>query len=414
MLLGGAGGSFGAATTFPTGLSPTGSAIADFNGDSNNDIVFADQDSGTFSVLVSDLLRNSNAEADAGSDDGLDDVDLTNWTETGAATAVQYGAAGFPTDAQAAAFGGGSNFFAGGSGAATSTATQNWTVPASSADDIDAGGVTANLSGHLGGFADQGDDASVGATFLDAGGAKLAGFKIGPATPAQRGNATGLLYRSKHAAVPAGTRKIRSAKPSGASARVRATTATPTTSARPSPGSEPADFSILSRRMADDRATLKAQPRTDFGSRESRRLRRSGFVPGVVYGAGEEARAFQAPARAVRDVLLHGGALFDVEIEGSAAVPVAAQGRAAPHPVRDDLVHLDLHEVKLDEEDRGRRHDRAHPGTEDAPGRQGGRQCSSTSPMRSTISALPTAIPESIPADVSGMVIGDTLQLPAP
>ena len=31
-----------------------------------------------------------------------------------------------------------------------------------------------------------------------------------------------------------------------------------------------------------------------------------------------------------------------------------------------------------------------------------------------TISALPTAIPESIPADVSGMVIGDTLQLERP
>ncbi len=209
VLLGGPGGSFGAATTFPTGLSPTGSAIADFNGDSNNDIVFADQDSGTFSVLVADLLRNSNAEADAGSDDGLDDVDLTNWTETGATTAVQYGAAGFPSDAQGAALGGGANFFAGGSGAATSTATQNWTVPASSADEVDAGGVTANLSGHLGGFADQSDDASVSATFLDAGGARLDSFRIGPVTAAQRGNATGLLYRSNDAAVPVGTRKVR-------------------------------------------------------------------------------------------------------------------------------------------------------------------------------------------------------------
>ena len=162
--------------------------------------------------------------------------------------------------------------------------------------------------------------------------------------------------------------------------------------------------------MASDRATLKAQPRTDFGSRESRRLRRSGFVPGVVYGAGEEARAFQAPARAVRDVLVHGGALFDVEIEGSAAVPVVLKEQQR-HPVRDDLVHLDLHEVKLDEKIEA---DVTIEliGTEDAPGvKEGGVLEHVTHEI--TISALPTAIPESIPADVSGMVIGDTLQLSA-
>ena len=47
------------------------------------------------------------------------------------------------------------------------------------------------------------------------------------------------------------------------------------------------------------RETLKAAPRTDFGSRTSRRLRRDGFVPGVVYAGGSEARAFQVAAREV-------------------------------------------------------------------------------------------------------------------
>ena len=51
--------------------------------------------------------------------------------------------------------------------------------------------------------------------------------------------------------------------------------------------------------MASDRATLEGRSRaTDFGSRASRRLRREGFVPGVVYGGGEEARAFQVAERA--------------------------------------------------------------------------------------------------------------------
>ena len=162
--------------------------------------------------------------------------------------------------------------------------------------------------------------------------------------------------------------------------------------------------------MASDRATLKAQPRTEFGSRESRRLRRDGLVPGVVYGGGEEARPFQAQARAVRDVLVHGGALFDVEIEGSAAVPVVLKEQQRD-PVRDDLLHLDLHEVKLDEKIEA---DVAIEliGSEEAPGvTEGGVLEHVTHEI--TISALPTAIPESIPADVSGMEIGDTLQLSA-
>ena len=167
-------------------------------------------------------------------------------------------------------------------------------------------------------------------------------------------------------------------------------------------------FSILSRRMASDRATLKAQPRTEFGSRTSRRLRRDGLVPGVVYGAGVEARAFQVGERDVRNVLVHGGALIDVEIEGSTAVPAVIKEQQRD-PVRGDLVHLDLQEVNLKIEIQA---DVAIElvGADDAPGvKEGGVLEHVTHEI--TISALPTEIPESIPADVSGMEINDTLQL---
>jgi large subunit ribosomal protein L25 len=162
--------------------------------------------------------------------------------------------------------------------------------------------------------------------------------------------------------------------------------------------------------MASDRATLKAQPRTEFGSRESRRLRRQGLVPGVVYGSGAEARAFLVGEREVRNVLVHGGALIEVEIEGTKPVPVVIKEQQR-HPVRGNLVHLDLQEVDLLEEIEA---DVAIEliGTEDAPGvKEGGVLEHVTHEI--TISALPTAIPESIPADVSGMDIGDTLQLSA-
>ena len=48
--------------------------------------------------------------------------------------------------------------------------------------------------------------------------------------------------------------------------------------------------------MASDRPTLKVAERSEFGSRTTRRLRRDGQVPGVVYTSGEDARAFQADA----------------------------------------------------------------------------------------------------------------------
>jgi large subunit ribosomal protein L25 len=160
--------------------------------------------------------------------------------------------------------------------------------------------------------------------------------------------------------------------------------------------------------MASDRATLKAQERTEFGSRTSRRLRRAGLVPGVVYGGGSEARAFQVNEREARNVLVHGGALIEVQIDGGQAVPVVVKEQQRG-PVRGELLHLDLQEVRLDEEIEA---DVTIEllGTDEAPGvKEGGVMEHVTHEI--TISALPTAIPESIPADVSGMDIGDTLQL---
>jgi large subunit ribosomal protein L25 len=162
--------------------------------------------------------------------------------------------------------------------------------------------------------------------------------------------------------------------------------------------------------MASDRATLKVAERDEFGSRESRRLRRSGFVPGVVYGAGSETRPFQVPEREVSNILAHGGALIDVQFDGGKATPVVVKEQQRD-PVRGSLVHLDLLEVRLDEAIESE-----VPiellGAEDAPGVDVGGVLEHVT-HAITVEALPTEIPESIPADVSGMEIGDTLQLSA-
>lgn len=160
--------------------------------------------------------------------------------------------------------------------------------------------------------------------------------------------------------------------------------------------------------MASDRSTLKVAPRESFGSRESRRLRNSGLVPGVVYGNGGEARPFQVGEREARTVLAEGQALLDLEIEGSAAVPVVIKEQQL-HPVRGSIIHLDFHEVRLDTAIEAEVPIELE-GTDDAPGvKEGGVLEHVTREV--TVEALPAEIPEKLVADVSEMVIGDTVQL---
>ncbi|HET9162644.1 MAG TPA: 50S ribosomal protein L25 [Solirubrobacterales bacterium] len=162
--------------------------------------------------------------------------------------------------------------------------------------------------------------------------------------------------------------------------------------------------------MARTREKLKAAPRTDFGSRSARRLRGEKLVPGVVYAGGDEARHFQAVERDVRTVLAGGQALFDLEVEGSKAVPVVVKEQQL-HPVKGLLQHIDLQEVKLDEAIQAEVAIELE-GAEAAPGvKEGGVLEHVTREI--TVEALPTEIPERLIADVTEMQINDTVTLSA-
>ena len=162
--------------------------------------------------------------------------------------------------------------------------------------------------------------------------------------------------------------------------------------------------------MARGRETLKAAPRGEFGSRTSRRLRREGLVPGVVYSGGSEALAFQVAERDVRNVLGEGAALFDLEIEGGKAVPVVVKEQQL-HPVRGSLQHIDLQEVRLDEAIQAEVAVELE-GADVSPGVKGGGVLEHVT-REVTVEALPTEIPDQLVADVSAMEINDTLQLSA-
>jgi large subunit ribosomal protein L25 len=165
---------------------------------------------------------------------------------------------------------------------------------------------------------------------------------------------------------------------------------------------------IRDQDMASQRPTLSVTPRETFGTRATRRLRRQGLIPGVVYGHGGEATPFQVSERDLRALLGEGQTLLDLEVEGSKAVPVVIKEQQH-HPLRGEIIHFDCLEVRLDEAIQA---DVAIEldGADNAPGvREGG--VLEHVGREVPIEALPTDIPEQIVVDVSEMDINDTLSL---
>ena len=163
--------------------------------------------------------------------------------------------------------------------------------------------------------------------------------------------------------------------------------------------------------MAETTSTkLDVRRRAAGGSRAARRLRRTGRVPGVVYGGGGEPVGFDADARELRAALASTGAVLDLSIDGEKATPVVLK-EAQRDPVRGAMMHIDLLRVRLDEAISA-----VVPlelaGTEDAPGvKEGGVLEQITRELN--VEALPTAIPESIVHEIGEMQIGETISLAA-
>ncbi len=159
-----------------------------------------------------------------------------------------------------------------------------------------------------------------------------------------------------------------------------------------------------------DSTALNVMQREPGGSRATRRLRRQGQVPGIVYGGGEDPVAFQIEARELRNALAHAGALLDLSISGAKATPVVLK-EIVRHPVSGETLHVDLLRVRLDQAIQATVV-LDLVGADDAPGvKEGGILEQITREL--TIEALPTDIPDSIQHDVSEMQINDTLTLEA-
>ncbi len=160
---------------------------------------------------------------------------------------------------------------------------------------------------------------------------------------------------------------------------------------------------------ATERPSLAVEERAEQGSRAVRKLRRAGLVPGVLYGGGDgQAISFKVGSRDLRSALHDGSAVLDVKIGGGNPRPVIVKEQQL-HPVRGDLLHIDLLQVRLDEKIQSTVHVELE-GVEEAPGvKEGGVLEHVTRELN--IEALPTDIPERVVVDVSGMEIAGTMHL---
>jgi hypothetical protein len=137
-------------------------------------------------------------------------VKVPGWTPARGSqfTAVSYSAgSGFPTSRSPGPKKRGKNFFAGGPSGAVSVGRQTDSL-ANDRRLIASGKARFALSGWLGGFATQGDRATLTVTWENSAGKALGSARIGPVTQAQRKGVTGMLKRLTTGVVPSGATRV--------------------------------------------------------------------------------------------------------------------------------------------------------------------------------------------------------------
>ncbi|MBX4211347.1 MAG: 50S ribosomal protein L25 [Candidatus Yanofskybacteria bacterium] len=99
---------------------------------------------------------------------------------------------------------------------------------------------------------------------------------------------------------------------------------------------------------AHQKIELNAQKREILGARV-RHLRKSGFVPAVLYGKGQEAISLQIPVKDFSKTLTAAGesTLVYVNVDGQAFPTIIHD--VVRDVMTDDIVHADFYKVRLDE-----------------------------------------------------------------
>jgi large subunit ribosomal protein L25 len=152
---------------------------------------------------------------------------------------------------------------------------------------------------------------------------------------------------------------------------------------------------------------LKAIVRESMGSAESRRLRKDGNIPAVVYGLGMDPLSVAVNAREFRNALkTEAGTNVIINLEVGSDNYTALAREIQKHPYRDEYLHIDLIQIDLTQTvEADVQID--FVGIPVGVKEEGGLVQTINSSI--SISALPTNIPTSIELDISALNVGDNL-----
>lgn len=153
---------------------------------------------------------------------------------------------------------------------------------------------------------------------------------------------------------------------------------------------------------------LKTDTSRELGTRPSRRLRRTGRVPGVVYGLGGESVSVAVDASELRSALATDAglnALLTLEVDGDRQLGLVKE--LQHHPVRNEVIHVDFirvdADVAVEVEVR-----MVLEGDATAVTNEDGVVDQAAFTIR--VLAKPEAIPNELTIDISEMVMGDSVR----
>jgi large subunit ribosomal protein L25 len=99
-------------------------------------------------------------------------------------------------------------------------------------------------------------------------------------------------------------------------------------------------------------ATLSAKAREGQGKGDNRKLRQTGYVPGVIYGHGEKTRSVAVNAHELELLFsrVHvENTIIDLNVEGEKKAIRTLVREVQKHPARGDIVHVDFYQVHAGE-----------------------------------------------------------------
>jgi large subunit ribosomal protein L25 len=162
--------------------------------------------------------------------------------------------------------------------------------------------------------------------------------------------------------------------------------------------------------VAGERVKLEVREREQVGTTAASRLRRGGFIPGVLYGRGKKPHAIAVHERQLRGALNgpHGRhAILDVVLEGQKTTHASILKDYQVDPLRGRITHFDLHEVRLDEAITAQV---AIELVGESPGVKAGGVLSALV-REVNVEALPLEIPDRLLLDISSAEIGTNLRV---